>query len=249
MMSTYFIADLHLTESRPDITALFLQFLATEARQADALYILGDLFEIWLGDDIQTPLTKQVAKALSDLSQSGVPCYYIHGNRDFMLGERYARLCDMTILAEKSLVQLYGETALLLHGDTLCTEDEAYQNYRKWVYKPWLRMLFLALPKFVRAKIGEKIRTSSKNQSKEKQQQRKEIMDVYPPAVQEDCLKFGVNLMIHGHTHRPAIHEFEINQSPATRIVLGDWYEQGSMLLVNSAGKQLISQPFLNDKG
>ena len=245
-MSTYFIADLHLSETRPEITALFLQFLATEARQADALYILGDLFEIWLGDDIQTPLTKQVADALTSLSEFGVPSYYIHGNRDFMLGQRYARRCKMELLAEKSLVQLYGETALIMHGDTLCTEDEAYQNYRKWVYKPWLRALFLALPRFLRAKIGDKIRASSKSQSKQKQKERKEIMDVYPPQVQADCIEYGVNLLIHGHTHRPAIHEFTINQRPATRIVLGDWYDQGSMLLVNSAGKQLISQPFLN---
>ncbi|MCE2571621.1 UDP-2,3-diacylglucosamine diphosphatase [Motilimonas eburnea] len=243
-MVTYFIADLHLTENRPDITALFLRFIANEAREADALYILGDLFEIWLGDDIQSPLTQSVAKGLSDLVDSGVPCFYIHGNRDFMLGERYARQCKMQILPEYSVIQLYDEPALILHGDTLCTQDEAYQNYRKWVYKPWLRWLFLALPKFVRARIGEKIRANSKAQSKLKQQHRKEIMDVCPEQVIADCQEHNVALMIHGHTHRPAIHHFNIQQQSATRIVLGDWYEQGSMLVVNPAGKQLITQDF-----
>lgn len=243
-MVTYFIADLHLTENRPDITALFLRFLANDAKEADALYILGDLFEVWLGDDIQSPLTMDVAKALSTLVDAGVPCYFIHGNRDFMLGERYARQCKMQILPEYCVIQLYGEPALLLHGDTLCTQDEAYQNYRKWVYKPWLRWLFLALPKFVRAHIGNKIRTNSRAQSKYKQQHRKEIMDVCPAQVIADCKHYNVNLMIHGHTHRPAIHGFNLDNQPATRIVLGDWYEQGSMLVVNPAGKQLINQAF-----
>ncbi|RJG47692.1 UDP-2,3-diacylglucosamine diphosphatase [Motilimonas pumila] len=242
---TYFIADLHLSEQRPEITALFLHFLAHDARDADALYILGDLFEIWLGDDIDSALTNDVATAIKALADSGVPCYYIHGNRDFMIGQQYSSKANMIILPEKHCVDLYGETVLLLHGDTLCTEDEAYQNYRRWVYKPWLRWLFLAMPKFIRGHIGNKIRSNSKAQSKQKQQYRKQIMDVYQPEVEQELLHFQVDTMIHGHTHRPNVHRFTLDGQAKTRIVLGDWYEQGSMLVVSAESKQLIEQPFL----
>ncbi len=235
-MNTVFIADLHLSPSRPDITKMFLHFLETELKDTKALYILGDLFEIWVGDDLENEATIAVATALQKLSASGIPCYFIHGNRDFMLGKDYAKQAGITLLPEKHLLDLYGEPTLIMHGDTLCTRDEAYQNYRKWVYKPWLQWLFRAMPLFIRKKIGGQIRSDSSDQ---KQAKTYEIMDVTPEEVVKELETFAVQRLIHGHTHRPAVHELETSRGKAQRIVLGDWYEQGSLLIVDANGYQL----------
>ena len=167
-MATLFIADLHLCAEEPAITAGFLRFLAGEARKADALYILGDLFEAWIGDDDPNPLHRQMAAAIKAVSDSGVPCYFIHGNRDFLLGKRFARESGMTLLPEEKVLELYGRRVLIMHGDTLCTDDAGYQAFRAKVHKPWLQTLFLALPLFVRKRIAARMRANSKEANSSK---------------------------------------------------------------------------------
>lgn len=179
-MATLFIADLHLCVEEPAITAGFLRFLAGEARKADALYILGDLFEAWIGDDDPNPLHRQMAAAIKAVSDSGVPCYFIHGNRDFLLGKRFARESGMTLLPEEKVLELYGRRVLIMHGDTLCTDDAGYQAFRAKVHKPWLQMLFLALPLFVRKRIAARMRANSKEANSSKSLA---IMDVNQNAV------------------------------------------------------------------
>lgn len=167
-MATLFIADLHLCVEEPAITAGFLRFLAGEARKADALYILGDLFEAWIGDDDPNPLHRKMAAAIKAVSDSGVPCYFIHGNRDFLLGKRFARESGMTLLPEEKVLELYGRRVLIMHGDTLCTDDAGYQAFRAKVHKPWLQTLFLALPLFVRKRIAARMRANSKEANSSK---------------------------------------------------------------------------------
>lgn len=179
-MATLFIADLHLCVEEPAITAGFLRFLAGEARKADALYILGDLFEAWIGDDDPNPLHRQMAAAIKAVSDSGVPCYFIHGNRDFLLGKRFARESGMTLLPEEKVLELYGRRVLIMHGDTLCTDDAGYQAFRAKVHKPWLQTLFLALPLFVRKRIAARMRANSKEANSSKSLA---IMDVNQNAV------------------------------------------------------------------
>jgi len=179
-VATLFIADLHLCVEEPAITAGFLRFLAGEARKADALYILGDLFEAWIGDDDPNPLHRKMAAAIKAVSDSGVPCYFIHGNRDFLLGKRFARESGMTLLPEEKVLELYGRRVLIMHGDTLCTDDAGYQAFRAKVHKPWLQTLFLALPLFVRKRIAARMRANSKEANSSKSLA---IMDVNQNAV------------------------------------------------------------------
>ena len=223
-MATLFIADLHLCAEEPAIIAGFLRFLAGEARKADALYILGDLFEAWIGDDDPNPLHRQMAAAIKAVSDSGVPCYFIHGNRDFLLGKRFARESGMTLLPEEKVLELYGRRVLIMHGDTLCTDDAGYQAFRAKVHKPWLQTLFLALPLFVRKRIAARMRANSKEANSSKSLA---IMDVNQNAVVSAMEKHQVQWLIHGHTHRPAVHELIANQQPAFRVVLGAWHTEG----------------------
>ena len=239
---TYFIADLHLTEERPDITALFLHFIANEASQADALYILGDLFEVWIGDDLDSPLHRQIATALSALSAKGVPVYFIHGNRDFLVGKRYAKRASMQLLDEHTVVELYGTPCLIMHGDTLCTMDLGYQEFRKKSRRKWWQCMMLSLPLWYRKRYAAKVRRISKEMQKEKSM---EIMDVTPEEVLAQMSAYRVHTLIHGHTHRPNIHHFELQGTAAKRMVVGDWYTQGSMLKVSAGGAELITQDFL----
>nr|WP_318382610.1 UDP-2,3-diacylglucosamine diphosphatase [uncultured Enterobacter sp.] len=240
-MATLFIADLHLCPEEPAITAGFLRFLAGSARDADALYILGDLFEAWIGDDDPTPLHREIAKALRALTDSGVPCYFIHGNRDFLLGKRFARESGMTLLPEEQVLDLYGQRVLILHGDTLCTDDAGYQAFRAKVHQRWLQMLFLALPLFIRQRIAAKMRAGSKAANRSKSVT---IMDVNPQAVVDVMEKHRVQTLIHGHTHRPAVHPLSANHHPAFRYVLGAWHEAGSMVKVSQDQIELIHFPF-----
>ena len=214
-MATLFIADLHLCVEEPAITAGFLRFLAGEARKADALYILGDLFEAWIGDDDPNPLHRQMAAAIKAVSDSGVPCYFIHGNRDFLLGKRFARESGMTLLPEEKVLELYGRRVLIMHGDTLCTDDAGYQAFRAKVHKPWLQMLFLALPLFVRKRIAARMRANSKEANSSKSLA---IMDVNQNAVVSAMEKHQVQWLIHGHTHRPAVHELIALGVPVDQI-------------------------------
>ncbi|WP_428945479.1 UDP-2,3-diacylglucosamine diphosphatase [Pantoea sp. FN060301] len=241
MSHTLFIADLHLCAEEPAITAGFLAFLRREARNADALYILGDLFEAWIGDDDPEPLHAEIAAALHDLQQHDTLCYFIHGNRDFLLGRRYAAACGMHLLPEEQRLEIYGRRILIMHGDTLCTDDEGYQRFRRKVHQPWLQRLFLALPLFIRQRIAARMRAGSKAANSSKDMT---IMDVNPTAVAQAMTRQQVHCLIHGHTHRPAVHTLEINGQPAERIVLGAWHMEGSMIRVSASEITLVSFPF-----
>ncbi|QHM96022.1 UDP-2,3-diacylglucosamine diphosphatase [Kosakonia sacchari] len=240
-MATLFIADLHLQTEEPAITAGFLRFLAGTAREADALYILGDLFEAWIGDDDPNPLHQQIAQAIKAVVDSGVPCYFIHGNRDFLLGQRFAQACGMQLLPQEQVLNLYGRSVLIMHGDTLCTDDAGYQAFRAKVHQPWLQKLFLTLPLFIRRRIAAKMRAGSKAANSSKSLS---IMDVNQHAVVEAMEKHQVQWLIHGHTHRPAVHELTANNAPAYRAVLGAWHSEGSMVRVSESDVELIHFPF-----
>ncbi|MEG1211836.1 MAG: UDP-2,3-diacylglucosamine diphosphatase [Leclercia sp.] len=240
-MATLFIADLHLQTEEPAITAGFLRFLQGEARHADALYILGDLFEAWIGDDDPNPLHREMAAAINALVASGVPCFFIHGNRDFLIGKRFARECGMTLLAEETLLDLYGRKLLIMHGDTLCTDDTGYLAFRAKVHTPWIQTLFLALPLFIRSRIAAKMRAGSKAANSSKSMT---IMDVNPQAVTHVMEKHQVQWLIHGHTHRPDVHNLTVNGEPAHRVVLGAWHTEGSMVKVTPEGVALVAFPF-----
>jgi len=234
MSRTLFIADIHLCQQEPAITAGFLHFLQREAHQADALYILGDLFEVWIGDDDPNPLHAQVAAALSALP---LPVYFIHGNRDFLLGKRYARASGMQLLPEEQVLSAYGHRVLIMHGDTLCTDDQGYQRFRRKVHQRWLQRLFLALPLFLRQKVATRMRADSQQANQHKSQA---IMDVNAAAVQEAMQRHQVSLLIHGHTHRPAVHV----SAEGERAVLGAWHERGSMIVLDASGIRLVEFHF-----
>jgi len=242
-MTTLFISDLHLDTERPRITELFGRFLREEARGADALYILGDLFEAWVGDDDPSETGALVADALRAVAGSGTPVSFIHGNRDFLLGHDYARRAGMAILSEPSVVMLYGRPALLMHGDTLCTGDVAYQQFRAQTRDAAWQAQLLAQPLPARLAFAQQARAASKaHQSGLSSQGTMEtITDVTPDAVTDTFVRFGVDTLIHGHTHRPAVHEVDAGGRDCRRIVLGDWYEQGSVLRVNAESATLSS--------
>jgi UDP-2,3-diacylglucosamine hydrolase len=238
---TYFISDLHLSADRDDINQCLFSFLSEQAPQADALYVLGDLFEVWIGDDDQNSFTLSIAKAFSTLRQSGVPIYFIHGNRDFLIRQRFAKQAGFKILPEQVVIDLYGEPTLIMHGDELCTKDTEYQVFRKKARSWWWPRIMLSLPLSTRRKLAQKGRATSKQKQSALSA---EIMDVTPEEVITYMQKFAVKKLIHGHTHRPAIHPLEINGQPAQRIVLGDWYDQGSILKVSAAAIELKQQKF-----
>ena len=237
-MHTLFISDLHLDDRRPETTALLQKFLVDEAVDADALYILGDLFEFWLGDDVPSNSALEVADALSRLTASGVPCYFMHGNRDFLLQEAYAKLAGMELLPEEYVVDLYGERILLMHGDSLCTDDLAYQQLRKLVRNPAWQQDTLSKTPQERLQMALQLRDAS---AEHKGHEAMSIMDVNQAAVDSAFERHDVLRMIHGHTHRPATHDLLVRGQSARRIVLGDWYTQGSVLKVKPGSYELSS--------
>lgn len=242
-MTTLFISDLHLDDRRPQITELFLHFLATEARQADALYILGDLFEFWSGDDISNPLNDSVQDGLKALTDSGVKCFLVKGNRDFLVSKRFAKRTGMKILGDYTAINLDGQNVLIAHGDTFCTLDEKYQAFRTAVNIPWRQKLFTALPIFVREAIADKIRGKSQAGN---QQKSMNIMDVTESEVISKMLEFKCDTLIHGHTHKPNIHDVALSANKqGKRIVLGDWFEQGSVLVWTEGKYDLQQRAFL----
>jgi UDP-2,3-diacylglucosamine hydrolase len=234
-VTTLFISDLHLDGSRPAVTKLFFSFLAGEARDADALYILGDLFEAWVGDDDDDAHHQAVLSRLQDLTRH-IPVAVMHGNRDFLLGERFEKTTGCRLMDEAEVVDLYGTPTLLLHGDQLCTDDTAYQQFRTMARDPGWQRMMLAKPLAERREIARQARDRSTIENAMKADA---IMDVNADAVADAMRTHGVTRMIHGHTHRPAIHEFQLDGVPATRIVLGDWYDQGSVLRVHDDGCSL----------
>lgn len=238
--ATYFIADLHLSESRPDISACFLRFLKNDAIHAEKLYILGDLFEAWIGDDDDSAYLRTISKALTTLANYGTKIYYIHGNRDFLLGKRYAKQASIILLPEVDLIELYGQDVVIMHGDTLCTRDVNYQAFRKKSRTWWWQTAIKSLPLFLRKKIAADYRKKSTEATALKSQ---EIMDVTATEVVNCLEQYHSQLLIHGHTHRPAVHELTANSKAAKRIVLGDWYEQGSWLKVTATDMVLLNQP------
>jgi UDP-2,3-diacylglucosamine hydrolase len=237
MSHTLFIADLHLDDSRPQITVLFEHDLAgDEVRSADALYILGDLVEAWIGDDDDAELPRRIANATHAVRDAGVPVYFMVGNRDFLLGADYARRAGFELLDDGTVHTLYGRPTLLMHGDVLCTDDLAYQTVRKQVRTPEWKAHILSMPLEARRAFAAKARADSKAHTGNTMES---IMDVNADAVAGTMRQAGVTRLIHGHTHRPAIHRFDLDGQPAERIVLGDWYEQGSVLSVTPDHVQL----------
>jgi len=229
-VGTLFVSDLHLDDARPHIVASFERFCAGEAREADALYVLGDLFEAYLGDDDDAALNARVAAALRGVADAGVPVHFIVGNRDFLLGEDYARRCAMDLLDDGTVIDLHGTPTLILHGDVLCTDDAAYLAFREQVRDPAWQRAFLARPLAERRAFAAQARDASRAHTSSADMA---IMDVNRHAVESALRDAGVTRMIHGHTHRPAIHDFTLDGQTARRIVLGDWYEQGSVLRVD----------------
>jgi UDP-2,3-diacylglucosamine hydrolase len=235
-MTTLFISDLHLDADRPEITNQLLNFLKGEAVNADALYILGDLFESWVGDDDPNPHYAKVKVALRKLVSYRVPVHFMHGNRDFAIGERFATETGVRLLPDPHITDLYGQTVLLSHGDAYCTDDIKYQTIRKMTRDPkWLanmlkkplreRLAFAAQARAASAKHGGTIN--------------EKITDVNQAAIERALRRANVDTMLHGHTHRPGVHRFTVDGEPAVRIVLGDWFEQGSVVRWDKNGPSL----------
>lgn len=239
-MTALFISDLHLNELRPDITRAFYVFLQQKAAGADALYILGDFFDAWIGDDDDSELSQGVATALKQLSDQGTRLFFMHGNRDFLLGQDYASRCGATLIDEGTLIDLYGCPTLLLHGDSLCIDDIPYQQFRNQVRMPAWQQQVLAQPLAVRRVMAANMRSQSEGMNSLKAS---DIMDVNLAEVIRVMQNAGVQRLIHGHTHRPARHQLEINNQPAERIVLGDWHSHAWCLTANEETFELESWP------
>ena len=232
MPQTIFIADLHLSDDTPELNRLFLQALQSWQGRVDALYILGDFFEVWLGDDILSNIAVEAAAALKTFSQSA-PVYFICGNRDFLLGKRYAEQAGITLLPEQQVVQLYGQNYLISHGDEMCTADVSYQRFRRIIRRPFVQKLLLALPQNYRQKTAAKLRAASKQ--KKQAMGHTPVSDVTEQGVQTALTQYPQAVaMIHGHTHRPNVHEHLFNGHSVPRYVLPDWYgDKGGCLKVS----------------
>ena len=239
-MTTLFVSDLHLEAERPDIADQFLKFLQTDASEADDLYILGDLFEVWVGDDDPNAHYVTIKRALRKLVDSGIPVFFMHGNRDFMIGQKFANETGVRILEDPHKVLMYGQHALLSHGDALCTDDVQYQRIRKMTRDPDWQATILARPLKDRLRMAEEARLQSLEQTINLNMK---IMDVNQDAVKKIIQSYKVDILLHGHTHRPAIHDVDLGSRKAKRIVLGDWYTQGSLVRWDTRGPQLEEIP------
>lgn len=235
-MTTLFISDLHLDAGEPETIRRFLRFVASDARDARSLYVLGDLFEAWLGDDDDDARLAPVIAALAGLTRSGVPCSLMHGNRDFLIGPKFCEATGCRLLGDYERIDLYGEPVLLTHGDLLCTDDTRYQALRATLRKPQWQREFLGKPLAERRKIAAELRELSATEIAAKSY---EIMDVNQATVERTMREHGVSLLLHGHTHRPAIHRFALDGAPAARIVLGAWHEQASIVRWDESGYRL----------
>ncbi len=229
MSETLFVSDIHLDVKRSAVVDLFNNLLYERAFNADALYILGDLFEYWIGDDAPYPEYVRTFDALKHVTRNNVPIYFIHGNRDFLISNKFADITGTTLLPEEYIADVYGTKILLMHGDTLCTDDISYQQFRKKTHNKFFQWIVLHLPITFRRSLANHLRETSAEAVAEKSSA---IMDANQTAIEEVMQKNRVDTLIHGHTHRPAIHEFMINTTDHKRIVLGDWYTQGSILSI-----------------
>jgi UDP-2,3-diacylglucosamine hydrolase len=233
-----FVADLHLSAERPGMAERFMRFLAEEARDAGALYILGDMLDHWIGDEeIDDPLNRRLLDALASLHASGVAVHFLHGNRDFLLSGRAAARGGLQLIHDPTVRELFGTRTLLMHGDTLCTDDLRYQRYRARVRRPALIRAFLALPRGVRRALAGGLRSVSET---EKRAKAPVIMDVNEAAVADVLRANGYPRLIHGHTHRPGRHVHAVDGQMCERWVLGDWYERASYLRCDARGCEAV---------
>jgi len=237
-VSALFISDLHLTEERPAANEQFIEFLEAKAPLARALYILGDFFEYWIGDDdLEDPFNAVMAGLLRRLSGAGVALYFMHGNRDFLVGERFCAATGAQLLPDPSVHEISGVRTLLAHGDTLCIDDEDYQNWRRIARSAQWQDEFLAKPRAERLALIRGLREKSKAVVQEKPA---DIMDVNETAVARAMQAHGVSRLVHGHTHRPGRHELRVNDRPAERWVLPDWYGAGGYLEIGAGAPRLV---------
>jgi len=237
-VAALFISDLHIDASRPAITEQFLTFLDPEAKPAAALYILGDLFESWVGDDAADAAQAAAIAGLHSITSHGVQCFVMHGNRDFLLADRFCRMSGAELLPDPLIVTLYGEPVLVMHGDALCTDDRAYQKLRATVREADWQRQFLALSVASRRALADAARVGSQAHTAALEYA---ITDVNADSVAMALRRAGTATLLHGHTHRPAVHNLEVDGRACTRIVLGDWYDQGSLLRWDHNGPELIS--------
>lgn len=237
-MPTFFVADLHLHESRPHVTQSFYHFLQEQVSGAEALYILGDFFDVWIGDDDDAPLVDEVARQLRALSDQGTALFLMHGNRDFLLGDAFVKRAGAQLIAEGTVINLYKTPTLLMHGDDLCTGDLQYQAFRQQVRAPEWQAALLAQSLPARRTLAAKIRAESQSMNALKAE---DIMDVDEKEVVRVMKKAGVTRLIHGHTHRPARHQMTIDATPAERIVLGDWHDLGWCVKAETDALNLLS--------
>ena len=234
MPFSLFISDLHLSPDTTEATDALLRFLRETAPEAESLYVLGDLFEYWIGDEgLDQPYAGQIAQAFHALADSGVRVCFMHGNRDFLIGARFAQTSGMQLLADPTLLTLYGTPTLLMHGDTLCSDDQEYQKFRAMVRDPAWQHAFLAKPLEERVRMAREVRGKSEQA---KQVKGMTIMDVAPATVDDAFRAHNYARLIHGHTHRPAHHEHKVDGHACERWVLADWYEHGSYLLCDAGG-------------
>jgi UDP-2,3-diacylglucosamine hydrolase len=234
-----FISDLHLDGNRPELLRLFQRFMRGRARNADSLYILGDLFEAWIGDDDNNPDYRAVISELKQYSDSGHQLYVMHGNRDFLMASQFAADTGCKLLDDPAVIDLYGRPTILLHGDSLCTDDKQHMEFRAEVRSKHWQKDFLSKSLAERQSIAREMRRQSMLNKSNKPEA---IMDVNPDSVSQVMRKHGVDRMIHGHTHRPAVHTLEIDGQAAERIVLGDWHDKlGSVLQCNAGGCELLT--------
>ena len=237
-MSTCFIADIHLSGEQPEIVERFLRFLREDARGYEAIYILGDLFELWLGDTLPSPGSGPVIEELLAVTHSGTAVYVQHGNRDFLLSSGFEQHSGCRLISDPYLTELDGRRILLTHGDQLCTGDISYQKYRKLIRNPLVNWVLLHLPSSIRTMIGNRLRARS---DYDKSNKRPEIMDVTESEVRSTMVEWNTHLLIHGHTHRPALHSFELDGEPAQRMVLGDWESPDNVIIYQDGGFRQIT--------
>lgn len=237
-MTSLFISDLHLTPKHPEITAIFLKFLQTQAKQAENLYILGDFFEAWVGDDDDDEFNVSIVKALKQLSDEGVKIYFMHGNRDFLVGKQFAKATGCELLPDPCVIELYGEKILLMHGDLLCTLDKNYQKARRIFHNKLVQKAFLLSPLWLRKKIARKIRNRLERRPNITDTT---IFDVTPEEIPKIMNQHKIKTLIHGHTHEPGIHILFKKELSLTRYTLSDWEKQGNMLVIQpNTKKQLM---------
>ena len=239
-MATYFISDLHLQPNRPELSHALIWLMAEQGSQMDTLYILGDLFDAWIGDDYENAFIDNIKQLLKMASEAGTEVFLMPGNRDFLIGQDFARQTGCQLLSDPAVIDLYGAKVLLMHGDLLCTQDVDYQKFRLMVRnQQWQQQLLeKSLPE--RLDIAQQLRSMSQKKTGSKEY---EIMDIHQPEVESRMLSDQVQMLIHGHTHRPAVHNLALKGLPATRVVLGDWGKELWYLRVDETGHELKRKP------